>query len=55
MTALLVIKTLTMLWQSVSHHNSDKSVLINLQLEVRQMKAVGSSGGWGVVYYIFSL
>jgi hypothetical protein len=39
MTALLVIKTLTMLWQS---------------LEVRQMKAVGSSGGWGVVYYIFS-
>eukprot|EP00029_Vermamoeba_vermiformis_P010696 TRINITY_DN568_c0_g1_i1.p1 TRINITY_DN568_c0_g1~~TRINITY_DN568_c0_g1_i1.p1 ORF type:complete len:443 (-),score=126.23 TRINITY_DN568_c0_g1_i1:79-1407(-) len=39
MTALLVIKTLTMLWQS---------------LEVRQMKVAGSSGGWGVVYYIFS-
>lgn len=55
MTALLAIKTLTMLWQSVSGLSCRTYRLTNPQLEMREMKASGSSGGWGVIYYIFSL
>jgi len=39
MTALLAVKTLTIFWQA---------------LETRELKYAGTSGGWGVVYYIFS-